>query len=148
MRGKARWCRWRSSCSSCSRASHPTPALVLEASLPLPHSPAALCLRPIIPLLDDPGGALCSVIQGALVASKVERSSSCSRSRSRHLHNWKRGPEKSIHNALGRDETHPTPDERTDRHRRAEPLSRPALPPGESSHFASEVEINPIPTCP
>ena len=47
-------------------------ALGLEACLPLPHNPAALCLRLIIPLLDDPGGALCSVLKGALVASKVE----------------------------------------------------------------------------
>ena len=49
-------------------------ALVLVASLPLPHSPAALCLRPIIPLPDP----IFVLFLGALVASKGR---SCSRSR-------------------------------------------------------------------
>ena len=46
-------------------------AFGIVASLPLPHSPAALCLRPIIPVPDDPG-ALFVLFQGALVASIVE----------------------------------------------------------------------------
>ena len=47
-------------------------AFGLEACLPLPHSPAALCLRPIIPLPDDPGALFVLFLQGALVASIVE----------------------------------------------------------------------------
>ena len=47
-------------------------AFGIVASLPLPHSPAALCFRPIIPLPDDPGALFVLFFQGALVASIVE----------------------------------------------------------------------------
>ena len=63
-------------------------AFGLLASLPLPHSPAALCLRPIIPL-PDPIFVLCSPrrprgLKGRDLAPDPN-------------------PEKSIHNALGRE---------------------------------------------
>ena len=114
-------------------------AFGLLASLPLPHSPAALCLRPIIPLPD-----LCSVLQGALVASIVEEIFLLLQ-----IHNWKRGPEKSIQKPRsGGNETKriPTPSGQTDTGE-LRPLSRPVLPAGEPSPFASEVEIHPIHTC-
>jgi len=62
--------------------------LGLEDCLPLPHSPAALCLRPIIPL-PDPIFVLCSPrrprgLKGRDLAPDPN-------------------PEKSIHNALGRE---------------------------------------------
>ena len=112
-------------------------AFGIVASLPLPHSPAALCFRPIIPLPDDPGALF---VQGALVASIVEEIFLLLQ-----IHNWKRGPEKSIQNprSVGNETKRiPTPSGEL------RPLSRSALPAGESSPFASEVEIHPIHTCP
>ena len=103
-------------------------AFGLLASLPLPHSPAALCLRPIIPLPD-----LCSVLQGALVASIVEeiflllQIAPQLEKRSGKIH-----PETALWRQ--RDETHPHA-ERTDRHRRAEAVVKIGLAGGRVESF-------------
>ena len=70
-------------------------ALVLVASLPLPHSPAALCLRPIIPLPDDPGALFVLFSPRRPRGLKGEILLQIQTSQVKE--------EKSIHNALGRE---------------------------------------------
>ena len=104
-------------------------AFGIVASLPLPHSPAALCFRPIIPLPDDPGALF---VQGALVASIVEEIFLLLQ-----IHNWKRGPEKSIQNprSVGNETKRiPTPSGQNT-HRRAEAVVKIGLAGGRVESF-------------
>ena len=151
MRGKARWCRWCSPRSSCSRTSHPTPAGAQRSVSWLPF-PSRTAPRPSA----SGPSSRCPTTLG--------RSLFCSARRPRGLHSRgdlplapdcsttgkevRKNPSRI--RALKATRRNASPHERTDTTDTGElrSLSRSALPAGESSPFASEVEIHPIHTCP
>ena len=117
-------------------------AFGIVASLPLPHSPAALCFRPIIPLPDDPGALFVLFSRrprGLHSRGDLPLAPDCSGKEVRKNPSRIRALKATRRNA--------SPHERTDTGE-LRSLSRSALPAGESSPFASEVEIHPIHTCP